>query len=226
MISNAKQAETPDAALTFSLSESPRATSLAKKLRGKSGVLAVELASFAMTAGRQKISESYLLMVGTTDSGEKLDHEQIRDLFDLACVEAEPSTITSGLFDRELTAMQNDVHSDVSERNSTYLLQQEELLEAECMDQQASYSAKIKALESQENTAKKEARRASDNVTRLRLRREALTLRSKIDALQDEYREIRDRLREESDRQLDLVEEALKPVQQRERLFTVKWRVL
>ena len=226
VISNAKQAETPDAALTFSLSESPRATSLAKKLRGKSGVLAVELASFAMTAGRQKISESYLLMVGTTDSGEKLDHEQIRDLFDLACVEAEPSTITSGLFDRELTAMQNDVHSDVSERNSTYLLQQEELLEAECMDQQASYSAKIKALESQENTAKKEARRASDNVTRLRLRREALTLRSKIDALQDEYREIRDRLREESDRQLDLVEEALKPVQQRERLFTVKWRVL
>lgn len=226
VINQAKNCDTPDAMLTFSLRDSERATTLAKTLKGKGGSIAVELATFDMSAGKQNLAESYLLMTGKTDSGEQLDHEQIKDLFDLACIDATVTQISSDLFSAELDAMHAELGGEVSERNASYLLQQEAIVDAERRDQQATYFAKIKELEGKANTAEKNARKASDTMSRLKLTQEARKLQAKIEDLHDEYREVRNRLRKQSDEQLMQVAEALEPKQKRQRLFTIHWRVV
>lgn len=225
VLEQAKDCETPAAELTFSLQESDRVSALAKKLKGASGVLTVELLSFGMQAGKQGLKESYLLMAGVTDNGVKLDSEQVRDLLDLKCTGVSEASIDRTFLSEDLEKLADSINCDVVERNAAFLFQQEALIDAERRDRQAIYFAKIKDLETKEFALKKQVNQAADNVTRLKLTLEARKIRAKIEQLEDEYRVVRNRLRQQSEEKLNLVAEALEPRITRQHLYTVRWRV-
>ena len=226
VIDKAKTCATPQAHLTFSLSASDRVTTLARELEGKSGLLTVEQVSFVMNTGDRPIKESYLLMVGRTTTNSALDEEQIRDLFDLQCVSATPETVPTELFTEKLEALLEKQRDDVQERNATYFYQQEELIEAARLDLRSTYDVKARDLQAKANTANKEARKASSQVERLKLTREARKYRRLVEEADDEYRVQRKKLQAESDRYLDQVAASLEAQHTRETLFSIKWSVV
>lgn len=226
VINKAKTCETPQAHLTFSLSASDRVTALARKLKGQSGLLTIEQVSFVMNTGDRPIRESYLLMAGRTDTDSALDEEQIRDLFDLQCISATPEAVPVELFTEELETLLEEQRGDVQERNATYFYQQEELIEAARLDLRSTYAAKARDLQAKADTAKKEARKASSQVERLKLTREARKYQRLVEETDDEYRLQRNKLQAESDRYLDQVAASLQAQHKRETLFSISWSVV
>src|SRR5699024_6180554 len=130
----AKTHATPSARLTFKISSSERATTIAKRLRYKRGRLRVEEANFAMKAGGQQLRESYLLTAGFFDDGTPMDHEQIRDLLELHCTDSTADYVETSGFDVVLAQQLEELSGDVEDRNARFFLEQEALLDASRLD--------------------------------------------------------------------------------------------
>lgn len=225
VLSTAKSHETPPATLTFQVKGSPRATHIAKRLRGRKGRLSIHTVTFSMQAGNQPLEETYQLMAGFFEDGTQMDPEQIRDMLDLACIQVIPTEVDRSGFDQAIKQLQASVAVDVQERNATFYLQQEALIDAARLDLKATFDAKIRDYRAKEETATKAARKASSTMEQLKLTREARQWRRKADDADDEYRRQRDKLRDESDAYLDNAAQALDAKQTINELFTINWKV-
>lgn len=225
VISQAKQHITPPAHLVFQLSSSDRATTLARKLRLKSGRLRVEEVTFSMQAGQQSLTETYLLMAGFLEDGNPMSQEQMRDLLELSCIQIQPAEVEENDFAPVLEDQLTALGVDVQERNAGFYLQQEAIIDAERLDLKASFDLKINEYRAKAEAAAKAARKASSTMEQLQLTRESRNWDAKADAADDEYRSQRNRLRQQSDAYLDQVQDALKPKQERRQLFTISWEV-
>lgn len=225
VISSAKMHKTPPARLTFQIKDSVRATAVAKRLRKKSGRLTVHEATFTMQAGNQNLRETYLLLAGFFDDGTPMDHEQVRDLFDLTCIDVVPETVNTDGFSEAIDALRSHIAIDVQDRNATFYLQQEALIEATRLDLKATFDAKIRDFHAKESTATKAARKACSTAEQLKLTREARQWKRRAEEADDEYRRERDKLRDESDTYLDNAAQALEAEQSTNELFTVNWEV-
>lgn len=129
VVETAKVADTPGKELTFSLSQSERASTAVKELAGKSGELTVKIVTFSMKAKNDDISESYMLAGGLTDDGQWLDHEYAADILDLACTEEGAEVAIDDVkFEQHLAERRAHLEREVQGRNSRYYDQQEELL--------------------------------------------------------------------------------------------------
>ncbi|WP_311777320.1 SNF2-related protein [Trueperella abortisuis] len=225
VIDSAKTHDTPPATLMFDVATSERATIIAKRLRNKRGRVRVEEVSFSMKAGSQNLVESYLLTAGFFDDGTPMDHEQIRDLIDLHCIDHTVGRVETSGFEGAIAQQLDELGADVEDRNARFFLEQEALLDAARLDLKAKYDAKIREYQGKETTATKEARKASSAAQELKLKQEARQWRHKADDAEDEYRNERNRLRKQSDELLDNAQEALRPQQSRHVLFTINWEV-
>ena len=225
VVSNAKNHDTPPATLTFQLQGSHRATAIAKRLRGKTGRLTVREVTFGMSAGEQQLKETYLLLAGFFDDGTSMDHEQIRDLLDLECVEQHVAEVNTDGFERAISELRAQIAGEVEERNAVFYLQQEALIDAARLDLKATFDAKIREFHAKEATANKAARKASSTAEQLKLTREARSWRRKAEEADDDYRRERDRLRDMSDAYLDNATQALQAKQTTTELFTINWEV-
>ena len=225
VINQAKTHTTPPATLTFNIRSSERATAIAKRLKGKTGRLQIEEAAFTMHAGKQTLRETYLLSAGFFDDGSPMDTEQIRDLLDLHCVTVEPTDVDRAGFAEELQRQMNERGGDVQERNASFFLQREALIDAARLDLKAMFDTKIRDYQSKESTAIKAARKAASTAEELKYKQEARQWRRKADEADDQYRVERNRLRDESDAYLDSARESLKANTTRQELFRINWEV-
>ena len=225
VVANAKNHDTPPATLTFQLQGSHRATAIAKRLRGRIGRLTVREVTFGMSAGEQQLKETYLLLAGFFDDGTSMDHEQIRDLLDLECVEQCVAEVSTDGFECAISELRAQIAGEVEERNAVFYLQQEALIDAARLDLKATFDAKIREFHAKEATANKAARKASSTVEQLKLTREARSWRHKAEEADDDYRRERDKLRDMSDAYLDNATQALQAKQSTTELFTINWKV-
>ena len=225
VIESAKRHETPPARLIFQVKGSTRVTTIARQLCDKSGRLTVHETTFTMQAGNQSLRETYLLLAGFFDDGTTMDHEQIRDLFDLTCINVAPEAVNTDGFSETIDALRSQFAKDVQDRNAIFYLQQEALIDAARLDLKATFDAKIRDFHAKESTATKAARKASSTAEQLKLTREARQWRRRAEEADDEYRRQRDKLRNESDTYLDNAAQALEAEQSTNELFTVNWEV-
>lgn len=226
VIEHAKNHDTPPVHLTFQVKGSERVTTVAKRLKKKSGRLRIEEATFTMKAGKQQLRESYLLTAGFLADGTPMDHDQVRDLLDLNCTNITAGVVDDAGFEEALDAQLTELGHDVEDRNVGFFLQQEELIEAARLDHKAKFDAKIREYQAKETTAKKAARKATSATQELRLKQEARRWRRKIDDAEDEYRTERNRLRDESEEYLVSARDALKATENRCELFTITWEAI
>ena len=228
VVTAAKARKTPGRELTFSISQSERASNAIKALEGASGELTVNLLTFAMKARDEDISESYMLAGALTDDGRWLDEEYVTDIFDLACtgLGADEVAIDPARFEPHLTARRAELEKDVKARNSRYYDQQEELLYRNQQDRKAEHEGKIRECRAKEKEARKLARQADDPMEQLRLKKEARKWEQRAEEADEEFREARKQLRAEADRYLDLIEQSLQGTQQTEHLFAIRWRIV
>ena len=227
VVESAKIVETPARELTFSLGQSERASTAVKELAGKSGELTVKLVTFSMKAKNDDISESYMLAGGLTDDGEWLDHEYVADLLDLVCIqEGSEVSIDDARFEAHLAEHRSHLEREVQGRNSRYYDQQEELLYRNQQDRHAESEAKIREFKSKEKEARKNARGTDDPMEQLKFKKEARKWSERAEEEDEEARAARKKMREEADRYLELIEQALKGKQSIEHLFSIRWKVV
>lgn len=227
VVESSKAAETPSRELTFSLGQSNRASTAVKELAGKSGELTVKVVTFSMKAKNDDISESYMLAGGLTDDGQWLDHEYVADLLDLTCVaEGSEVVIDDSRFDKRLAERREHLQKEVQGRNSRYYDQQEELLYRNQQDRRAESEGKIREYKAKEKEARRAARATDDPMEQLKFKKDARRWSERAEQEDEEARLARKKMREEADRYLELIEQALKGTQEVEHLFTIRWKVV
>ena len=178
-----------------------------------------------MSAGKQKLQETYLLLAGFFTDGTRMDHEQIRDLLDLECVAVNRADVNTECFEDVINDLRNQIAGEVEKRNAVFFLQQEALIDAARLDLKATFDAKIREFHGKEAAATKAARKASSTAEQLKLTREARSWRRKAEETDDDYRRERDKLRATSDAYLDNAAQALEAKQLTTELFTINWEV-
>lgn len=180
-----------------------------------------------MKAGDEDISESYSLAGMITDDGEWLDHEYVSDLMDLACTNvSDPlGMIDESPFTPHLDAQREQFEKEVQARNARYYDQQEEILYRNSLDRKAESEALIRQYRQKEKESRKAARVTDDPMEQLRHKKEARRWAQKAEDEDDRARIDRIKLREETDKYLDLIEQSLQGKQEIEDLFTIRWRV-
>ena len=180
-----------------------------------------------MKAGNEDISESYALAGMLTDDGEWLDHEYVADLMDLACTEvSDPiDTIDESAFEQHLDAQRERSRRKCKARNARYYDQQEELLYRNTHDRKAESEGLIREYRQKEKESRKAARQTDDPMEQLRHKKEARRWAQKAEDEDDRARGERVKLREETDKYLDLIEQSLRGTRETEDLFAIRWRV-
>jgi len=228
VVSAAKERSTPSRELTFSLSQSARASNAVKALENASGELTVNLLTFSMKARDEVISESYMLSGALTDDGQWLDEEYVADILDLACTDKSTfeAPVNASAFEPHLAARRAELEKDVKIRNSRYYDQQEELLYRNQQDRKAEHEGKIRECRAKEKEARKMARQADDPMEQLRFKKEARKWEQRAEDADEEFRATRKQLRAEADKMLELIEQSLQGSQQLEHLFTICWRIV
>lgn len=227
VVATAEELDTPSKELTFSLSKSERVSTAVKELAGKSGDMTVKLVTFTMKAKNDDISESYMLSGGLTDDGQWLDHEYVADILDLHCVdEGIEVDIEDGKFEKYLKDRRTHLEREVQGRNSRYYDQQEELLYRNQQDRRAESEGKIREYKAKEKESRKGARGTDDPMEQLKFKKEARKWAERAEEEDEEARAARKKMREEADRYLELIEQALKGTQTIEQLFTIRWKVV
>ena len=227
VIESAKSSETPARELIFSLGQSERASTAVRGLVGKSGELTVNLVTFSMKANNDDISESYMLAGGLTDDGEWLDHEYAADILDMVCThEGAHVTVDDTKFDQHLAERRTHLEREVQGRNSRYYDQQEELLYRNQQDRLSESEGKIREFKAKEKDARKASRGTDDPMQQLKFKKDARKWAERAEEEDEEARLARKKMREEADRYLDLIEQALKGTQNIEHLFSIRWKVV
>lgn len=226
VISRAQSQNTPQSTLTFQIAGSNRASALAKRLRNQSGRLTVQKSTFTMKVGEENRKEDCLLFAGFTDNGELIDQEQLRDILDLHCVNVEKTKVDDTGLGKIIHNLQNELASQVQNRNASFFLQQEQIVEAARRDFRATFDVKIREFHAKEGAAKKSARKASSTIDQLKFTREARQWQKRAEEADDEYRRQRNKFREESDIYLDNAAHALEAQQSIQELFTINWKII
>ena len=226
VLDSAKASNTPDAALTFSVDKSDRVSALARNLQGKSGQLRVDEISYDFTMGSSPAREKYLVYSAMTDNGNKLDAEEITDLFHLNCVDIQPAAINDDVFVEDLGAQIEALNAEVLERNSGFLLDLEREVEERLADLEAEHRESLNKLEEQNQELKKQSRRAASAQDKLARRRESRKISKQIESLEEDYKQRRRAEQEKSDAYLDQAADALETEHIRTPLFSVTWKVI
>jgi superfamily II DNA or RNA helicase len=228
VLDTAIASETPTAELTFSLSKSARASTAVKALAGSTGTLTVDLVTYAMKARDEQITESYFLAGAMTSAGQWLDSEYVSDILELTCIEQADLNDSPNLssFESHLESQSQRLEREVQARNSRYYDQQEELLYRNQQDRKAEHEGKIREFKAKEKEARKAANNSDDPMEQLRLKKDARRWEQKAEDADDEFRKLKKQLREEADKYLELIEQALKGVQQTEHIFTINWKIV
>ena len=222
-----KTHDTPARELRFSLNQSERVSTAIRALEGTSGELTVSLATFDMKAREEDVSESYMLAGALTDDGRWLDEEYVADILDLTCIEVgeRPVVIDESRLTPYLDARRAELEKDVQARNSRYYDQQEELLYRNQQDRKAEHEGAIRDYRAKEKEARKLARQADDPMEQLRLKKEARKWEQRAEEADEDFRDMRKKLRAEADKYLELIEQSLKGTQDTEHLFSIRWRI-
>ncbi|MBN9177371.1 MAG: DEAD/DEAH box helicase family protein [Microbacterium sp.] len=227
VVDTSKSRETPPRELTFSLSQSERASSAVKGLIGQSGELVVDMVTFTMKARDEDVSESYILAAGISDDGPVLDDEYVADILDLACVAVghDPALIDEVKIAPLLDSRRGELEREVQGRNSRYYDQQEELIYRNQQDRKAEHEGSIREYRAKEKEARRLARQADDPMEQLRHKKDARRWEQRAEDADEQFRETRRKLRDEADKYLDLIEQSLRGTQSTEHLFSIRWRI-
>lgn len=228
VIGVAKQAQTPPRELTFSISQSERVSSTIKALEGQAGMLTVNMVTYAMKARDQDVSESYMLAGGLTDAGEWLDDEYAADILNLHCsnIGSNEIQLDATRFEPYLKARQSTLAKEVQGRNSRYYDQQEELIYRNQQDRKAEHEGSIREYRAKEKEARKASRQTDDPMEQLKYKKEARKWEQKAEEADEDFRDMKRKLRDEADKYLELIELSLKGTQTFEHLFNIRWRIV
>ena len=221
VLERAKGMATPAERVTFQLTGSGKNIAILDSFRGNSGWL--ELRRIEVHSVDQ---EDRLVFAGVANSGERLDGEQCRRLFDLpATIEGEPEGHCPDMAGQAETERQVFL-GEIDRRNRGWFAQKTESVEAWAADKQALLSAQVAEAEQAVAEKRKAARLASTLPEQVQLQGEVRKLQAALEQAEDEFRLARKDVARERDKVLDEAAARLHQTVNEELIFTLRWRVV
>ncbi len=225
--SNARQADTPPAELTFSIGDSDRVASVVKNLAGTSGTMLVQQVTFPMKAGTTDMSENYIIAAAETTDGRTLDTEICHSILELAVTNTVQRTVDTA--DGLAVFMQQQIderHQEVKGRNTETYLDKKDLLERQYKDKIVEYEMKADKLESKIRELQKQERQATNANERLKIASEVQVLRKKVRALNREKYDLEDNMDEEISEKITMAQQAAEGTVITKELFKINFLIV
>jgi len=222
LIDGAKNKTLPGAELTFDLSGSGKNISILRELQGKRGVLGIKLCTLTALE-----AEDYLLFAGMTDTGESLDTEQVRRLFDLLSTVRELKEAPSAAsLEFALTAQRQAVLADIAARNTSFFDAEMDKLDRWAEERKKHLELQIEEMDRAIREAKAEARKTAPLEAKVTLQRKVKTLENGRSEMRKRLFESQDNVDVQKDTLLNEIEGRMRQQVEEEELFVVRWRLL
>ncbi len=221
LVKEAKERELESDEIVFDYSGSGRNISIIKPLVGQSGILTAQFFSVCALE-----AEDYILFGALTDSGEPLDDDQCRRLFDLPgavnAFTAMNTKDTKAILDRK----QKEVMGEVSERNAQFFEEEMDKLEKWAEDVKQSLEIKLKQLDVDIKIKKAEARKVLELEKKVMLQRQAKKLESIRNEMRMNLFQSQDDVDQKKEALLETVEARLKQNTFSKELMCIGWKVV
>ncbi|QBG47611.1 DEAD/DEAH box helicase [Verrucomicrobia bacterium S94] len=224
VIEQGRTIETPEAQVTFDVSSHPVKISQVEVLKGKSGWLVLE----QLIIDSCDIEE-HLLFSGFVDDGPALSQEEFEKLFQCSGNSAPLSSMPDAVverLDKEAERHANGVLAQSLERNSEHFNEARERLWKWAEDLELAAQKELQKTKDQIKALNREARKAvtleEQEALQMKIRefeKKKRRQRQKIFDVEDEIEQKRDLLIED-------LEKRLSQKTEKQRLFTIRWRVI
>ncbi|MGD9578650.1 MAG: SNF2-related protein [Syntrophorhabdus sp.] len=211
----------PAVELVFDYSNTPKNISILKPFLGQQGTLqATKLTVSALD------TEDYLVVAAVTDSGDHLDNEQARRLFDLHAsveqVKGQLAHVVEDVFVEE----KNKILTIIADRNATFFEEEMDKLERWASDLKIELEYELKDLDKEIKAMKREARQAANLEAKVSLHKKAKELEKKRNTKRRHLFEAQDEIDSRKEELIESVEERLRQTTDEDILFSIRWRII
>lgn len=223
MLEHAKTAPLPAAELIFNLSGSCKNIAVLEPFKGQCGILGVS--RFTLQALE---AEEHLLYTGCTNSGELLDAELTRRLFDLPAQinVLQHSCEFPALLQEAMANQQASIVFTASQRNSAFFEEEMDKLERWVDERKKHLEYQLEDMDHAIRQHKVDARKAASLDAKVAAQRHIKVLEAKRNDMRKRLFEAQDNEEDRKDNLLNTVEARLRQTVEEERLFVVRWRVV
>jgi superfamily II DNA or RNA helicase len=212
---------TPLRELTFYLTGSGKNIAILDSLKAKQGWLELHRVEV-----RSVDQEDRLVFAGVTDSGDQLDGEQCRRLFDLPAMMAGEQVSQRPDISSAIATERDAFVSEIDRRNRRWFEQRTESVEAWATDRQILLRAQVTESEQAVADKRKAAHLASTLPEQVRLQGEVRKLQAALEQAEDEFRLARKEVARERDKVLDEAASRLQQTVTGREVFAVRWCVV
>lgn len=223
-INTACSLATPPVELVFGLTDSGKNISILQELVGHSGILAVK----RLTLNALQ-SEDYFLLAGLTDTGELLDAEQTRRLFDLPATQgitAADKCPASSPLEPHFEAQRKKIVDDVAARDAMFFEEEMDKLDRWAEDSKKQLELEIGEMDRVIKEHKAEARKTANLEGKVNLQRKIKTLEAKRLDMRKRLFEAQDQVDGQKDALLNDIETRMRQQIEEKELFCVAWRLV
>lgn len=172
--------------------------------------------------------EDYVLLVGLTDTGKRLDTEQCQHLLSLTgkthlCDEVQHNKLA---IDQFLTDRMHELTTDNMERNAAFFDAEMDKLDNWADDLKNSLELELKNLEREIKSRKTEARKITELQAKVKEQRKIKELEKRRSELRKNLYQAQDEVDTQKEALIDRIEGRMSQHSQTEELFTVRWSLV
>lgn len=173
-------------------------------------------------------AEDYILFSGSTDSGQNLETNQCRRLFDLMAVEQSPTKVDKKHktnLDAGISTEINGLCNRISEKNGQFFDIEMDKLDRWAEDRRNSLKTILTDLDVKIRDMKRDARVAPNLPAKLDLQKQLRLMESKRNDAWREYDEATRDVEKKKDELLDTISKRLEQKIEKKELFTIRWNL-
>jgi superfamily II DNA or RNA helicase len=223
LISRAKNRKLSCCQVNFHYETYGKKISVIEQLQGKTGWMRLRIVAIEALE-----KEEHLVFSTITDDGKEIDRDICEKFFSLDATvnnEADLPAEVDAKFQKLITQSQNEIVSQISDRNSEYFLMEIEKLEKWSEDIKEQLENELKELDKEIKAKKKEARLAEELNEKVFLHREAKEIEKKRNEKRRQLFDAQDEVDQRKENLIEELEKRLKQTIEVSEVFTIRWRV-
>jgi superfamily II DNA/RNA helicase len=221
VLESVKEKHTPNAKLTFSLTEYEGNISILDELKGKSGWLSV------MSVNVSSFEESdYLLVYGESEKGLKLTEDQAKRMLTLPVKTHEPVDIESQHIKTAGEDYLNALLKTISEKDNNYMKLETEKLTKWAEDRMNAAELAIKDTKARIKELNREAQKTTDPTIQLQIQLDLQEQSKKQKKQRQEIFTVEDEITEMRDKMIAEIQLRMKQKVKENQLFTINWQLI
>ncbi|SNY58450.1 Helicase conserved C-terminal domain-containing protein [Arsukibacterium tuosuense] len=223
VIDSAKAADTPLSLLKFNYQSHDGKVSVAEKLQGQAGWLSLHLLSIEAFN-----IEQHLVFTGVTDSGQLIDTEACKKLFNIGADATEaPALSTSPEKLREAQTRNLEAQLAIAmDTNNKYFQDERDKLDKWADDKMLAAEQALTDTKNQIKSLKRESRHAISVDEQQQFQQQLKELELKQRRLRQNIWDVEDSIAEKRDELIAALEARMKQKTDIKELFTVRWKVI